>query len=122
MVLLSGCTTSRDSAPKTTPSVIGCNEAERIAARVDMLVAKARYEQAVKDPESFKYMQLPADQILKSLRKEYDEKLKQYQFWEDHVQKHGHIHNFILDTTTKPGQPASDHTESTNKIPQSEPR
>jgi len=87
-----------------------------------MLVAKAKYEQAVKDPESFKYMQLPADQILKSLRKEYDEKLKQYQFWEDHVRNHGHIHNFTLDATTKPEQPASDHTESTNKIPKSEPR
>jgi len=87
-----------------------------------MLVAKARYAQAVKDPESFNIYQLPVDQLLKSLRNEYDEKLKQYQFWEDHVQKHGHIHNFTLDTTTRPGQPASDHTESTNEIHKSVPR
>ena len=117
ILLLSSCTTARNSPPKNTAGPIGCIVSEQTSSRVAILVAKLQYEKALKDPAEFSYMHLPADQVLAKLRQDYDDALKTYQFWENHVRKYGHIHNFSLDTTTKRGQP--DTTPSAPGIPPS---
>ncbi|MCX7008175.1 MAG: hypothetical protein NTY53_13165 [Kiritimatiellaeota bacterium] len=111
MVLLSSCTIAKETPPKITPRKIGCNVSEQISAKVAMLVAKLQYEKALKDPTEFSFMHLPADEVLAKLRQDYDDKLKAFEFWENHVRQFGHIHNFTVDTATKHGQPDTSPTK-----------